>query len=494
MPGYRLIDLGPVPGVPATGWSRAFGLNSRGDVVGEYFNPGSGQRHAFVWSFQGNFGLLARTMTDLNVISAPPVDRPSLARDINVQGQIAGHVATDALGVNRAYLWSVSGGAATALNLGVLGMPNPSKSSEAWGVSDGLPAMVVGWSGVDPPPGDPKVSCNPGPVLGFRRLVAGGPMEALLPPLDVPPPRPGQIGNLNSHAFAVNDFNQIVGDTYGCSASIGVGCFGHIDAAHWTAPASGIELAPLVNSADPGDGTHQAFGINDAGNIVGYGWADPQLPPYVCGRRATYWESRSAQPFSLGGAVPDPLHNETIANAIRSGVPGQPLQVVGQSISAESDRAWMWQGQGTQWTSTDLNTTLPDTSPSAAVSPCGWGRLTEATDINDSGWIVGRGDRDSASPYQERAFLLVPLSSCLADLNHDCVVNTLDLGILLSNWDRTCAAGGCSRCNFSAVDGCLADLNCDGIVNSLDLGILLSSWTLEPGATCGPECPAVAMK
>lgn len=52
-----------------------------------------------------------------------------------------------------------------------------------------------------------------------------------------------------------------------------------------------------------------------------------------------------------------------------------------------------------------------------------------------------------------------------ADLNQDGVVNTLDLGILLSFWGPVGV--------FPA-----ADINGDGTINSLDLGILLSSWTL----------------
>lgn len=56
------------------------------------------------------------------------------------------------------------------------------------------------------------------------------------------------------------------------------------------------------------------------------------------------------------------------------------------------------------------------------------------------------------------------------DLNGDGVVNTLDLGILLSSWTIPPAT--------ACAPPCPADLNGDGVVNSLDLGILLSSWTL----------------
>lgn len=60
-----------------------------------------------------------------------------------------------------------------------------------------------------------------------------------------------------------------------------------------------------------------------------------------------------------------------------------------------------------------------------------------------------------------------------ADLNHDGLVNSLDLGILLSAWSIPSKFPGCG----GAVP-CASDLNGDGLVNTLDLGILLASWTL----------------
>ena len=53
---------------------------------------------------------------------------------------------------------------------------------------------------------------------------------------------------------------------------------------------------------------------------------------------------------------------------------------------------------------------------------------------------------------------------CVADLNHDGVVNGADLGILLAAWG-TCSGSPCT-----------GDLNNDGVVNGADLGILLAAW------------------
>lgn len=59
------------------------------------------------------------------------------------------------------------------------------------------------------------------------------------------------------------------------------------------------------------------------------------------------------------------------------------------------------------------------------------------------------------------------------DLNCDGVVNTLDLGVLLSSWSIPPGVPGCGGSL-----PCPSDLNGDGFVNSLDLGMLLSDWTL----------------
>lgn len=72
------------------------------------------------------------------------------------------------------------------------------------------------------------------------------------------------------------------------------------------------------------------------------------------------------------------------------------------------------------------------------------------------------------------AFNGFPQCECVADLNDDCEVNSLDLGILLSSWTLPPA----TSCSGSACD---ADINGDGVVNTLDLGILLAAWGSCPG-------------
>jgi hypothetical protein len=71
------------------------------------------------------------------------------------------------------------------------------------------------------------------------------------------------------------------------------------------------------------------------------------------------------------------------------------------------------------------------------------------------------------------------VAQCFADLNDDCLVNGLDLGILLISWSIPPGSPGCGGST-----PCEADLNGDGQVNGLDLGILLVNWSLTSRSCC----------
>ncbi|TWT30967.1 hypothetical protein KOR34_43400 [Posidoniimonas corsicana] len=57
-----------------------------------------------------------------------------------------------------------------------------------------------------------------------------------------------------------------------------------------------------------------------------------------------------------------------------------------------------------------------------------WGDLNTAWGVNDSGWIVGQGDRrfDGAAFPNNRAYLLIPFNGLAGDYNEDGVVNAAD--------------------------------------------------------------------
>lgn len=72
--------------------------------------------------------------------------------------------------------------------------------------------------------------------------------------------------------------------------------------------------------------------------------------------------------------------------------------------------------------------------------------------------LLGAGRIDAAA-----ATMLAPVAPPLGDLDHDGIVDAVDLGIMLGNW------GPCEP-------SLRADLNADGRVDALDLGIVLGAW------------------
>jgi len=63
----------------------------------------------------------------------------------------------------------------------------------------------------------------------------------------------------------------------------------------------------------------------------------------------------------------------------------------------------------------------------------GWS-LAEAVDINDAGWIVGKGTKDG----EAAAFLLIPREPCIADTNRDGDVTPADFSAWVSAFNRGC--------------------------------------------------------
>jgi len=86
----------------------------------------------------------------------------------------------------------------------------------------------------------------------------------------------------------------------------------------------------------------------------------------------------------------------------------------------------------------------------------------ETRDLNTIGQILGRGHVPPAGPGG--TWILTPTGS-IADLNGDCIVDGVDLSLLLEQWS---AAPDVAP---------TADLNQDGLVDGCDLAILLGAWT-----------------
>ncbi|MHC4406649.1 MAG: hypothetical protein ACYTG0_44060 [Planctomycetota bacterium] len=94
---YRITDLAEVGFVP--GPMENFGINSDGEIA--FTINVNGEKHAFVWLPQANYGL-SEGLHDLNVLPDPDLAGPSLAHDINdagfVVGQANGHAFAWQLG------------------------------------------------------------------------------------------------------------------------------------------------------------------------------------------------------------------------------------------------------------------------------------------------------------------------------------------------------------------------------------------------------------
>ncbi|MFO0829934.1 MAG: dockerin type I domain-containing protein [Phycisphaerales bacterium] len=122
------------------------------------------------------------------------------------------------------------------------------------------------------------------------------------------------------------------------------------------------------------------------------------------------------------------------------------------SRRAAANGAAVWAGGLVQVSSTRTGHSRLDTT----VNPC------------NSLVVVWEDSRDGNQNIYGDALrpdgTLGPAEVILGDINHDCHVNAVDLGILLGAWGPQAAPSP-------------ADLNGDGVVDALDLGILLGAWT-----------------
>lgn len=250
-PRYTITPIGAAGSYPT-------GINNSGDVVG-YFNPSAGVQHAFLYTgsaFQdlgtlGGAGSRAAGINDAGVIvgasgttggathafryaSGSMMDigtlggQDSSAEAINKYGQIAG-IAQNAGGFNNAFVYT--GG--TMQSIGTLPL---GESSRGYGINS---AGAV--------TGDSRV----GPVTfpefqNHAFLYSGGSMTDL-----------GTFGSSYSQGTGINDYGQVVGWS------------GYAPNANHAFLYSGSGLLDL-GTFDSGAGSSIAYGINNAGQVVGY--------------------------------------------------------------------------------------------------------------------------------------------------------------------------------------------------------------------------------
>jgi len=263
----------------------------------------------------------------------------------------------------------------------------------------------------------------------------------------------GTLGGVGSRAYCINDAGQIVGDAdssqdhrhgalydpTGAGGNIDLGTLGG-DSGVPRSISEGGQITGFAKADrgltratlfDPsgggnnidlgtlgGDGSW-AYCINDAGQIVG----TSEDRPGAWGNATLFDPTGAGNNIDLGTLGGDTSIARSINNA---------GQIVGSATNSQGDwRACLFDPTGA---GDNLDLT-------AAIDPASGWILTEASDINASGRIVGRGVNLEG---QVHGFLLVPRSPCqyalAGDLNDDCKVDFADLAVMLMNWLVDCTA------------------------------------------------------
>ena len=222
-PGVGMEDLGVLPGASsAQGW----GINNLGQVVGE-----SNER-SFLWT--EGVGMVE--------IGPLPGATYSMGMDINDSGQVSFHSDSDATGgMQQTYIWTEAGG---IVDLGTLG--------GAWnyGYDINNAGQVVGAG-----------ETSTGETHAFRYTDGVG-MEdiGVLP------------GGTYAEAYGINELGQVVGASATSTE-------GH--AFLWTEENGMVDLNDLLPPDSGWDYLEDAWGINDAGWIVGNGYVNGEYRSFV---------------------------------------------------------------------------------------------------------------------------------------------------------------------------------------------------------------------
>ena len=138
--GYEVIDLGTLPN-SASPESSAWAINDRHEVVG-WARDSNKTRHATLWLYCPNYGLVAREWHDLTAAAGESDDGEAF--DMNMSGLVVGRQATSTSGgIWRGYLWDVAASPLSTVELETF-ISGANTQGFANAVNDASPAIIVG--------------------------------------------------------------------------------------------------------------------------------------------------------------------------------------------------------------------------------------------------------------------------------------------------------------------------------------------------------------
>lgn len=376
----EVIEIPTLGGDVSNAWS----VNNHGQVTGTAFDE-FGDFQPFLWEN----GII----TSLNDGSFA---RGSAAH-INNNGEIVGSIPSEGSVAQRGFHWSS----------GVLTILEPPSGSsdhftEAQGINDS--GQIIGSAAVNGPNGFEAFIWQAGsasPVVNLPQITG--------------------TGNGFYAGHKINNNGQITG-FYDSNLDPWFPWRGYT-----FVDGESVDVGTLGDDAS----FVEAWGINDAGNIVGY--SDTNF----------FLDTRAFLLNESGMINLGTLEGGDFSSAFEV---NNHDWVVGDARNAEGQlRAFLWRNGEM----IDLNHLIAPDS--------GW-VLERGRSISDTGFIVGLGRKDG----EQRGFLMyVPTG----DLNGDGTVDGLDLFALLAAWGPS-----------PKDDVCLADFNGDGVVDGNDLLFLLANW------------------
>ncbi|MBX3372978.1 MAG: dockerin type I repeat-containing protein [Phycisphaeraceae bacterium] len=448
-PRYRITNLGVAPQASglADARSRALGINHMGQVVGWCDVPipvgelSVTVRRPVLWLPEPMWGLPAGEERD------PQQGPTTLAHSylwLPVEGPSVSPY--DDLPVQEIFLFFEDS-------------PSEVFLDGAWDVADSIDGhfRIVGEKNVTS--GSPPLTCR----RGYEWRSAERDWTALAP----------SGSDSWSEAFAINregtdDASARIGggSSSVCPVVVSTTCAAgqaplSYDPVLWQEDSSVFapQVQPLLAayaSLDRDERGHRIFGVNDDGLMTGGGGGyDGQ--EQICPKIPLAWRPGIS---SVDELPIDELH-EGVGRSVN-----RHWQIVGQNLTAVS--AVLWETSDPYSSSAWAYQALENL---VNTSACGWDELRDAASISDhgpEGWIAGYGVFLEGVAERERAFLLIPILPCDADLNGDGTVTSADLALLQQAYG-SCPVG----------EICWADLNGDCVVDNADRTIATSLLSLD---------------